>query len=277
MKILLTGSDGQLGLAFQRQNNDHELVCYNRSALNIGNQQEVNKVVSNEQPDAIVNCAAFTNVDGCETQVEEAMHINGTAVGFLSKAAEINNAKLIQISTDYVFDGQKKEPYVESDNPNPLSVYGKSKLLGEELAGDSALIVRTSWVMSCDGKNMLNTVLHLLEGGEDLFFVEDQIGCPTFTDDLASAIYDLIQEKMSGIFNVTNNGVASWHQFATEVARLSGVDTKRIKPIATSELIPQRPARRPANSVLGNKKLLDYGFSPLPTYTKTLSSIIQKH
>lgn len=277
MKILVTGSDGQLGLALQRQNNNYELVCCSRSKLNIENKEEVARCIDIEQPNIIINCAALTDVDGCESYPEKAMSANGYSVEFLSTAAKKIGAKLVQISTDYVFDGSKESPYLESDEPNPLSIYGQSKLLGEQLAGDDALIIRTSWVMSNDGKNMLRTILNLLGGEADLFFVNDQIGCPTFTDDLASSIYALVQEDTSGIFHITNSGVASWHQFATKVAQLSGADTKRVKPIATSELKPRRPAERPANSVLKNEKLITCGFSPLPSYIETLGSIIQKH
>ena len=276
MKILITGSAGQLGLAFQRQNIGHDLVCYNRSALDIGDKEAVQSTVFNERPDVIVNCAAFTNVDGCETHVEEAMRINGTSVGFLSKAAKESNAKLVQISTDYVFDGRKQGPYLESDKPNPLSVYGKSKLLGEELAGEAALIVRTSWVMSSDGKNMLKTILHLLDGKEDLFFVDDQKGCPTFTDDLALTVLSLIEKDLSGIFHVTNGGAVSWYEFAVSIAQFLNVDVQRVKAISTSELTPQRPAERPANSVLANQALSDSECELLPHHLLSLERLLEK-
>ena len=276
MKILVTGSDGQLGLALQRQNSNHELVCCDRSKLDIANKEEVNRIVTAERPNSIINCAAFTNVDGCESDQEKAMLINGQSVGFLREAAAGVDAKLIQISTDYVFDGSKEAPYLETDEPNPVSIYGQSKLLGEQLAGKDALIVRTSWVMSHDGKNMLKTILNLLEGENDLFFVSDQIGCPTFTDDLASGIFSLIEKDLSGVFHVTNDGAVSWYQFAVEVAELSGANPDRVLPITTSELTPPRPARRPANSVLANQGIIDSGLSPLPHHLVSLERLLKK-
>ena len=277
MKILITGSKGQLGLAFQRQTTSHEIICCDRSQLNIEDKEEVRRLIKLERPDIIINCAAFTDVDGCEIHCKKAMSVNGHSVGFLSAAAAEVDAKLVQISTDYVFDGLKDSPYLESDTPNPLSIYGESKLLGEQLAGKDALIIRTSWIMSNDGKNMLRTILNLLEKEGDIFFVNDQKGCPTFTDDLAPVILSLIQKDLSGIFHITNSGEVSWYQFAAEVARLSGADVERVKPISTSELTPKRLAKRPMNSVLENKKLLDSGFSPLPSHTETLRSIFLKH
>ena len=276
MKILITGSDGQLGLALQRQNSNHELVCCDRSKLDIADKEEVNRIVAAERPNSIINCAAFTNVDGCESDQEKAMSINGQSVGFLREAAAGIDAKLVQISTDYVFDGSKETPYLEADQPNPVSIYGQSKLLGEQLAGEDALIVRTSWVMSHDGKNMLKTILSLLEGEDDLFFVNDQIGCPTFTDDLASGIFSLIKEDLSGVFHVTNGGPVSWHQFAVEVAELSGSNPDRVMPIATSDLVPPRPAKRPANSVLANQGLIDSDLNPLPHHRVSLEQLLKE-
>ena len=179
------------------------------------------------------------------------MRINGTAVGILAREANAIGAHLVQISTDYVFDGTKNEPYVETDLPNPLSAYGRSKLLGEQLAGTGNLIVRTAWVMGPDGNNMLKTILRLLEEHAVLHFVNDQVGCPTFTDDLALGILSLIDEQAVGIFHLTNANPISWYQFAQEVATATGANPNRVLPVSTEYLQPPRPAPRPQNSVLG--------------------------
>jgi dTDP-4-dehydrorhamnose reductase len=250
MKILVTGGSGQLGLALQRQGGAHDLVAFDRTSLDITDAVEVARVFAREQPEAVINCAAWTDVDACEGDPEKAMRINGTAVGTLAREAKNVGAHLVQISTDYVFDGTKKGPYVETDLPNPLSVYGKSKLLGEQLTGHDGLVVRTAWVMGPDGNNMLKTILRLLKGHEILHFVDDQIGCPTFTDDLAIGILELMAKKETGIFHLTNSGAVSWFQFAQEVSVALETNPNRVLPVSTKQLQPPRPAVRPRNSVL---------------------------
>ena len=251
MKILVTGGGGQLGLALQRQGGAHDLVAFDRTSLDITDAVQVARVFARERPEAVINCAAWTDVDACEGDPEKAMRINGTAVGTLAREAKNVGAHLVQISTDYVFDGTKKGPYVETDLPNPLSVYGKSKLLGEQLAGHDGLVVRTAWVMGPDGNNMLKTILRLLKEHEVLHFVDDQIGCPTFTDDLAIGILALIAKKETGISHLTNSGSVSWFQFAQEVSIATENDPNRVLPVSTEQLEPSRPAPRPQNSVLG--------------------------
>jgi dTDP-4-dehydrorhamnose reductase len=274
MKILVTGGSGQLGLALQRQSGSHHLFAFDHSNLDITDAVQIAEVFAGEMPDAVINCAAWTNVDACEGDPEKAMLVNGTAVGVLASEATKAGARFVQISTDYVFDGTKDGPYCENDTPNPLSVYGKSKLLGEQLAGPDALIVRTSWVMGPDGQNMLKTILRLLNGPDDLYFVDDQWGCPTFADDLASAVITFIEKKVSGLVHVTNTGVVSWYQFACEIALAVGLNPNRIHPVSTASLNPPRPASRPANSVLGNHRLRSLGVSKLPPHLDALRSTI---
>ena len=255
MKVLVTGADGQLGLALRRLSSDHEIVACSRSTLDITDSTSVIRVLGEHRTDVVVNCAAWTDVDGCEGDPGRAMAVNGTAVGVLAEVTDAVGARLAQISTDYVFNGSKIGPYVEDDEPNPVSAYGCSKLVGEQLAGPEALIVRTSWVMGPDGHNMFRTALRLLDGNDDLRFVDDQVGCPTFTDDLADGILRLLEADATGLFHVTNAGPVSWYGFVCEVAEAVGADPGRVHPIATADLDPPQPALRPANSVLENRAM----------------------
>ena len=271
MKILVTGGGGQLGLALQRQRGGHDLIACCRKELDITNAARVAEVFAREQPAVVINCAAWTDVDGCQSNPEKALLVNGSAVGLLAQEASDAGAHLVQISTDYVFDGTKKEPYTETDLPNPLSVYGKSKLLGESLAGPKALIVRTSWLMGPDAPNMLHTILALLNGDGDLNFVDDQVGCPTFVDDLAAGLLRLVEAHATGHFHLTNADPISWFGFAQEVAQASGHDPKRVLPVSTSGLTLSRPAPRPANSVLANQSFIAAGFAPLRSHRHALA------
>tara|TARA_B100000902_G_scaffold367691_1_gene390494 strand:- start:1573 stop:2415 length:843 start_codon:yes stop_codon:yes gene_type:complete len=276
MKIVVTGGQGQLALALKRRNKNHQLLAPDRKTLDISLPSEVEKFFQEEQPDVVINCGAWTNVDACETNPKKALAVNGEAVGTIAKISEIFETQLVQISTDYVFDGKKKTPYLETDKPNPLSVYGESKLLGEHLAGDRSLIVRTSWLMSANEGNTLQTILGLLSKPGELKFVDDQIGCPTFAEDLADQIFNLIEARINGIFHVTNADSVSWFEFAKEVARETGNDPTRIIPISTSELNPQRPAKRPSNSVLSNQALSQNGFLPLRSHTFSLIDTLKE-
>tara|TARA_B100000073_G_scaffold51653_5_gene38098 strand:- start:13046 stop:13888 length:843 start_codon:yes stop_codon:yes gene_type:complete len=272
MRILITGGDGQVGKAFSRQVQNHELFACSRSELDISDPISISKAIESCRPDVIINCGALTDVDKCETSPELAMNINGHAVGLLATQAEKCGASLVQISTDYVFDGEKDGPYLETDPTKPISVYGQSKLLGEQLAGSGALIVRTSWVMSLDGNNILVKILRLLDEGGELKFVDDQIGCPTFTDDLVNVVMKLVESDVTGVVHVTNRGSTSWFDFAQHVAECAGSDPKQVSPISGSEL--NRLARRPMNSTLENRRLSDLGFPQLPHYLDSLDHLL---
>ncbi|MBD35929.1 MAG: dTDP-4-dehydrorhamnose reductase [Actinobacteria bacterium] len=274
MRILITGGDGQVGKAFSRNVQKHELFACSRSELDISNSTSILKAAEKYRPDIIINCGALTDVDKCETSPDLAMEINGHAVGLLAEQAEKCGASLVQISTDYVFDGEKDGPYLETDLTKPISIYGQSKLLGEQLAGSGALVVRTSWVMSLDGNNILVKILRLLNEGGELKFVDDQIGCPTFTDDLVDAVIKLVESKVTGVVHVTNCGSTSWFDFAQLVAECAGSDPKQVSPISGSEL--NRPARRPKNSILENRRLTNLGFPQLPHYIDSLEQLISK-
>ena len=165
---------------------------------------------------------------------------------------------------------KKKDPYIETDEPNPISVYGQSKLLGEQLAGEKSLIVRTSWLFSRHSRNILETILDLLDSNENFYFVNDQIGCPTYSLDLATCLLNLIESSASGIFHVTNQDSVSWYEFAIRIAEVANLDSSKICPISTEELNPPRPAKRPMNSVLENRSLYNSGFSLLRSHEEAL-------
>jgi dTDP-4-dehydrorhamnose reductase len=207
------------------------------------------------QPDVVVNSAAWTAVDANESDPDRAWAVNALGVRHLADGARRAGAWVCHVSTDYVFDGTKPEPYVEWDRPAPVSMYGRSKLGGELELGPGDTIVRTSWVCGFHGGNMVKTILRLAGEHDTLSFVDDQRGHPTFADDLAAQIRRLVVDRRPGLFHVTNQGAVSWYEFACEVLATAGLDPDRVRPIATADLDPPRPAPRPANSVLDNAAL----------------------
>jgi dTDP-4-dehydrorhamnose reductase len=228
-----------------------------------------------------VHCAAWTAVDACEADPERAELCNGRAVRWVAEACDMAGAHLVHISTDYVFDGRLGRPYHEFDRPNPLGVYGSSKLTGEREAlvlGDSATVVRTSWVCGEHGPNMVQTILRLLAAGDDtpgrLAFVDDQRGCPTFTADLAPMLLRLAAERRGGIHHVTNQGPVSWFEFARAVVTAAGRNPDVVRPITTAQLDPPRPAPRPANSVLDNAVLRSAGIPLLRDFHEPLAELV---
>ena len=226
------------------------------------------------EPDVVINCAAWTAVDACEDDPDRAQSINGEVVGVLAEACAARGAHLIQVSTDYVFDGAKDGAYSETDTPNPQSVYGKSKLLGERLAGPDAAVVRTSWVYSRHGGNMVATICRLAGEHDTLSFVDDQRGHPTHTADLAGALLQLASRRSTGIWHCTNSGAVSWFEFAQAVLEAAGQDPSRVLPISTAQM--PRPAPRPANSVLANTRY-DAAFAPLPDFRDGLEHVVNAY
>jgi len=264
VKTMITGAAGQLGtdLVQAATARGDEVVAVDHQRLDITDASAVSAFVQSESPDTIINCAAWTAVDNCESDADRAQLVNAAAVEYLASAADAAGAHLLQISTDYVFDGTKVGAYVESDATNPQSVYGASKLGGEQAAAEHT-IARISWVCGEHGNNMVKTILRLAGEHDTLSFVDDQRGHPCFTADLAPKLLDLAEARAGGIFHVTNQGAVSWFEFAQEVLRASGADPERVSPIATADLQPARPAPRPANSVLDNGRLVAEGFGPL--------------
>ena len=279
MNVLVTGAAGQLGRdVVLAAPTGTDVRGVDRSELDISDNASVDRLVAEIRPDVVINCAAFTAVDRCETEVEAAHDVNEHGVGYLAAACARIGAHLVHVSTDYVFDGRLDRPYREDDATNPESVYGRSKLAGERAAfealGDEATVVRTSWVSGEHGANMVKLVLHLADGDVPMAFVDDQRGCPTFTADLALAIWALAAQRPGGIVHVTNAGAVSWFEFVREVLAASGHDPDRVRPIATSELDPPRPAPRPANSVLDDVRWRDLGHAPMRDFREPLAELV---
>jgi dTDP-4-dehydrorhamnose reductase len=277
VRIFVTGANGQLGHELVRcvAEAGHTAIASTHESLDITNEQAVHAAIAEAQPNVVIHAAAWTAVDACESDRSKAMLVNGAATAFIANAAHAVGAHVLYISTDYVFDGTKTSPYVEADIPNPTSVYGESKLAGERALSDTDAIVRIAWVSGYHGANMVKTILRL-RNEPQLRFVNDQIGNPTFADDAAAMIVRLAIEKRPGIWHITNQGIASWYDFAREVLLAAGQDANKVQPIATSELQPPRPAQRPANSVLHNGALLAAGIQPLPDYRDALQRLVRR-
>jgi len=277
VRIFVTGANGQLGHELVRcvAAAGHTAIASTHESLDITNEQAVHAAIAEAQPNVVIHAAAWTAVDACESDRNKAMLVNGAATAFIANAAHAVGAHVLYISTDYVFDGTKTSPYVEADIPNPTSVYGESKLAGERALSDTDAIVRIAWVSGYHGANMVKTILRL-RNEPQLRFVNDQIGNPTFADDAAAMIVRLAIEKRPGVWHITNQGIASWYDFAREVLLAAGQDANKVQPIATSELQPPRPAQRPANSVLHNGALLAAGIQPLPDYRDALQRLVRR-
>ncbi|MEQ8464909.1 dTDP-4-dehydrorhamnose reductase [Coleofasciculus sp. E1-EBD-02] len=266
-RILLTGMAGQLGSELQQTLVPlGEVMGVDRQGLDLTQPDKIRQVIGEVQPDVIVNAAAYTAVDKAETETELANAINGTAPTIMAEAAQELGATLIHVSTDYIFDGRKNTPYTEEDTPEPINAYGQSKRLGEEGVlknCDRAIILRTAWVYGAQGKgNFVKTMLRLGAERDELRVVVDQVGTPTWTGDLASAIAQLVQslksDTLTGIYHFTNSGVTSWYDFAVaifEEAQQIGfpLQIKQVIPITTAEY--PTPAARPAYSVLSTQKI----------------------
>lgn len=255
-KIIVTGCNGQLGRAvneFYKGAADIDFVNTDVGELDITSIDRVMELVREVKPYAIINCAAHTNVDGCETDYDNAFRINAVGPRNLSIAARETGAKLMHISTDYVFDGKNREnPYVETDKPDPCSAYGSTKLAGERFVRDFAdryFILRTAWLYG-DGKNFVKTMLRLSETNEKIRVVNDQVGSPTSAAELAKAIGALLFTENYGLFHATCEGSCSWADFTKEIFRLAGKST-RVEEISTEEY--GAPAPRPAYSILENR------------------------
>ena len=276
MRVLITGAGGQLGRdAVERfAASGHEVVATGRRELDVGHRDQVLGVIGSVGPDVVVNCAAFTAVDACETDADRAYLVNALAVRHLAEAARRFGAHLCHISTDYVFSGDKAGPYHEWDRPDPRSLYGVSKLAGEQEAGEAATVVRTSWLCGRHGSNIVATVLRLAAEGAPMRFVDDQRGSPSFTPDVAAVIERLCVDRRSGLYHVTNQGEASWYEFAREIMAAAGHEPERVEPIATADLRPPRPAARPANSVLENRALALAGLERPSDFRESLKCLV---
>lgn len=287
-KILLTGINGQVGHALLPQLSGHEVIGLSRNELDLSNSDAIRNAIREIKPDLIINPAAYTAVDKAESEPDLAYAINAIAPQVIAEEAAKLGSTLIHFSTDYVYDGRKNAPYVETDTVNPQSIYGKSKLAGEvaiQAVGLPHLILRTSWVYGVYGKNFLKTILRLASEREQLGIVADQIGAPTSSMSIATALEELVAQwdgQQSGIYHFTNTGNTSWHGFACEIVRQYKAlnylpalitDVEAIKPLTTADY--PTPASRPANSCLDNAKLQqDFGIA-LPTWQAGLQKVMQ--
>lgn len=280
MRVLVTGAAGQLGrdLVAACEAAGDEVIACDRARLDVGDRDAVLGAIGSTAPDAVFHAAAWTAVDACEADADRALRINALGTRHVAEACRRVGAHLCYVSTDYVFDGTKPDPYDEWDRPNPQSVYGRSKWAGEhEVAVNcaGATVARVSWLMGEHGHNMVKTILSLADRPE-LAFVDDQRGCPTFTADLAPALRRLVARRIGGLFHVTNQGPVTWYEFAREVLEAAGRDPAKVRPIKTGELDPPRPAPRPANSVLDNAALRLSGLPLLPDHRDSLERLVRR-
>lgn len=279
----MTGASGQLGSELARvcAGAGDEVVATDRAELDVGDRDAVLGAVLSVRPDVVFHCGAWTAVDACESDPERAYRDNALAARWVAEACRRAGSHLVHLSTDYVFSGEQDAPYVEWDETGPRQVYGRSKLAGEDevRAGcPGAAVARTSWVCGAGGRNVVRTVLDVLaaDPGRELAFVDDQRGCPSFTADLAPALRRLAAARVPGTFHLTNTGPTTWFGFVEAVLAAAGRDPGQVRPIATAELDPPRPAPRPANSVLDGAAWRLAGFDPLPHWSEPLERLVKE-
>jgi dTDP-4-dehydrorhamnose reductase len=276
MRILVLGSSGQLGSELCSVLDDHDVVPAPHSEIDIAQLDLLLKAAMRIRPDVIINAAAYTDVDGCEVERERAFLVNAAGARNAAIAARKAGAVLVHISTDYVFDGMKEEPYVEYDAPNPLSVYGVSKLFGERMVMEqnpSSFILRVAWLYSPMRKNFVRTMLSLARERDEVRVVNDQRGAPTYAGDVARQIRLLIETECYGLYHCTSQGSCTWYDFAREVFRLAGIDVN-VVPVTSAEF--PRPAKRPASSVLDNFMLRIQGLDIMPSWDDSLTAHINE-
>jgi len=291
MRILITGKNGQLGKSIHKvvnseveTNNNlnfHNFVFVGREELDLDSESNINHYFdSNDKFDIIINCAAYTAVDKAEEEKDIASQVNHLAVEQIAQIAKKQQAKLIHISTDYVFDGESDKAYLETDKTNPINVYGKTKLAGEkalqEIMPTDAIIIRTSWVYSEYGNNFVKTMLRLGKERDEINVVSDQIGSPTYATDLAGAILEIIKNKefkeisqATQIYHYSNKGEISWCDFAKEIFKIAKVDCKVI-PITTQQY--PTPAKRPKNTLMSKDKIAEIFSVNIPDWKESLNT-----
>ena len=274
--ILVTGSTGQLGSDVVKEllKRGYSTLSPNRSELNLCSEDNIRNYILNSNCEAIVHCAAYTQVDKAEDEKDLCIKINATATKHIAKCAKILDIPMIYISTDYVFDGTKDGEYTENDETNPINIYGESKLAGEKYVQeilDKYYIVRTSWVFNINGKNFIETMLRLSKANNQLSIVNDQIGSPTYTRDLSRLLVDMLETSKYGLYHATNEGYCSWYEFANTIFKLANINID-IKAINSNEYASR--AKRPMNSKLSKDKLIEYGFKPLPHWEDALKDYL---
>ena len=278
MRTLITGANGMLARAaneYCRSIGD-DVVAYSRQELDIADVNAVRRVLSESRPEIVLNCAAYTNVDGAETNTETAFQANAVGPENLAIVCREFDAKLVTVSTDYVFDGEKREPYVDSDMPNPLGVYAASKFEGEKrvaAANPDAIIVRSGWIYGNGGTNFLSVMANLLAEGKSISVIEDNFGTPTSAKDLAQRMREVAATEVRGIIHITNAGNGTSNLgYAQKVCEIAGFDPNLVKGVPCAEL--QRPAPRPYDSRLRSTDLSDFGLAPLQGWESALSEFL---
>ena len=278
MKVLVTGAKGQLGtdLVLFMEELGWDVHSFGRETLDVTDAQLVSKTFDRIRPDVVFHTAAYTQVDQAEVEEDRAFLVNAQGTKHVAQAAEAVNAKLCYISTDYVFDGRAASPYREEDEPNPISVYGQSKLAGERYVqkiSSRHFIVRTAWVYGRHGRNFVSTMLQLAKTHQEVRVVNDQIGSPTFTEDLVRFLIQLVQTDQYGIYHATNSGSCSWYEFAKAIFEEAGIQIQ-VTPIRTEEL--PRKAQRPQYSVLDHGAIRRNGFEDLRHWRDALQDYMGK-
>lgn len=280
MKILIVGGKGQLGRGLAATApSDAQIVSHDIDTLDIGDANALRACVAQVRPDILFNAAAYTAVDKAEGDEDAALLVNGTAVGTLADAARQAGARFVHVSTDFVFDGTSGVPYAPGATPNPVSAYGRTKLAGEQAAGDDALIVRTAWVYAPTGGNFVRTMLRLIAERPEVRVVADQIGTPTYAPGLAKALWALATQSVTGIHHYTDSGAASWYDFAVaiqEEALARGLLDKAVPvtPISTADF--PTPARRPHYSVLDKTTTFAALGTPAPHWRTNLRVMLDE-
>lgn len=272
MKVLVTGVKGQLGYDVLNELTKRgiEAVGVDIEEMDITDGSSVNQVIKDAAPDAVIHCAAYTAVDAAEDNEEICRKVNADGPRNIAKVCKELDIKMIQISTDYVFDGLGERPWEPDDECNPQSVYGQTKYEGEQAVQeilDKYFIVRIAWVFGINGKNFVKTMLNLAKTRDTLTVVNDQFGSPTYTYDLAKLLVDMVQTEEYGIYHATNEGICSWYEFACAIFKEAGIDMK-VLPVSSAEYAAK--AKRPCNSRMSKDKLEEKGFNRLPTWQDAL-------
>ncbi|RCW53393.1 dTDP-4-dehydrorhamnose reductase [Halanaerobium sp. ST460_2HS_T2] len=265
MKVLVTGADGQLGydVVKKLEELDIEHIGVDKEDFDLTNEKETKEFILDYQPDVIIHCAAYTDVDQAEVERELCYQVNVNGTRYVAEATKELDAKMLYISTDYVFDGQGEEPFEVTDEPNPINYYGETKYQGEQEVQkllDKFFIVRTSWVFGEHGDNFVKTMLKLGKERDEILVVADQYGSPTYTGDLAKFIIEMIKTDKFGIYHATNDGFCSWYVFAKMIFKSANMDVN-VKPVSSDEF--ETKAKRPNNSRLSKEKLNNKKFNKL--------------
>ena len=285
MNVLVTGVTGQLGceVVARFRQLGHEVIAADRHMLDFLQPAQAAAVIQAQQPDWVINCAAYTQVDKAESEPGQAFTINRDTPAQLAQAVAVYGGRLLQLSTDFVFDGMQTRPYVEEDATHPLGVYGRSKLEGEQAVQrelPDAVMLRTAWVYGVHGHNFVKTMLRLATAGKPLRVVSDQRGSPTWTSDIVTAIVALVDQQASGVFHFTASGETSWHGYASAILEEAAdagftIKTEKVEPIATTEY--PTPATRPAYSVLNTDKISACLPFAIPAWRDSLKNMLKEY